>query len=38
MLNKSAPLFKHGVKGAKFENLLVVVGRGGSKYNFGEMH
>ncbi len=29
---------KHGVKGAQFENVLVVVGRGWSKYNFGEMH
>lgn len=28
---------KHGVKGAQFENVLVVVGRGWSKYNFGEM-
>jgi DNA helicase II / ATP-dependent DNA helicase PcrA len=28
---------KHGVKGAEFENVLVVVGRGWSKYNFNEM-
>ena len=28
---------KHGVKGAEFENVLVVVGRGWSKYNFGRM-
>ena len=28
---------KHGVKGAQFENVLVVVGRGWSKYNFVEM-
>jgi DNA helicase-2/ATP-dependent DNA helicase PcrA len=27
----------HGVKGAQFENVLVVVGRGWSRYNFGEM-
>ena len=27
----------HGVKGAEFENVLVVVGRGWSKYNFDEM-
>jgi DNA helicase-2/ATP-dependent DNA helicase PcrA len=27
----------HGVKGAEFENVLVVVGRGWSRYNFGEM-
>lgn len=27
----------HGVKGAEFENVLVVVGRGWSKYNFSEM-
>jgi DNA helicase-2/ATP-dependent DNA helicase PcrA len=25
------------VKGAEFENVLVVVGRGWSRYNFGEM-
>ena len=28
---------KHGVKGAEFENVLVVIGRGWSMYNFGEM-
>jgi len=28
---------KHGVKGAEFENVLVVVGRGWSKYNFEQM-
>ncbi len=28
---------KHGVKGAEFENVLVIVGRGWSRYNFGEM-
>lgn len=28
---------KHGVKGAEFENVLVVVGRGWNLYNFGEM-
>jgi DNA helicase II / ATP-dependent DNA helicase PcrA len=28
---------KHGVKGAEFENVLVVIGRGWSQYNFGEM-
>ena len=28
---------KHGVKGAEFENVLVVVGRGWSRYNFNEM-
>jgi DNA helicase II / ATP-dependent DNA helicase PcrA len=28
---------KHGVKGAEFENVLVVVGRGWNRYNFGEM-
>lgn len=28
---------KHGVKGAQFENVLVVVGRGWNKYNFGKM-
>jgi DNA helicase II / ATP-dependent DNA helicase PcrA len=27
----------HGVKGAEFENVLVVVGRGWNKYNFSEM-
>jgi DNA helicase-2/ATP-dependent DNA helicase PcrA len=28
---------KHGVKGAEFENVLVVFGRGWNQYNFGEM-
>ena len=28
---------KHGVKGAEFENVLVVVGRGWNRYNFEEM-
>ncbi len=28
---------KHGVKGAEFENVLVVIGRGWSRYNFGKM-
>lgn len=28
---------KHGVKGAEFANVLVVVGRGWNRYNFGEM-
>lgn len=28
---------KHGVKGAEFENVLVVIGRGWNKYNFNEM-
>lgn len=28
---------KHGVKGAEFENVLVVVGRGWSQYNFAQM-
>jgi DNA helicase-2/ATP-dependent DNA helicase PcrA len=27
----------HGVKGAEFENVLVVIGRGWSDYNFSEM-
>ena len=27
----------HGVKGAEFENVLVVIGRGWNVYNFGEM-
>jgi len=27
---------KHGVKGLEFENVLVVVGRGWNKYNFGQ--
>jgi DNA helicase II / ATP-dependent DNA helicase PcrA len=28
---------KHGVKGAEFENVLIVFGRGWNNYNFGEM-
>lgn len=28
---------KHGVKGAEFENVLVVIGRGWNRYNFKEM-
>lgn len=28
---------KHGVKGAEFENVLVVVGRGWNQYNFSDM-
>lgn len=28
---------KHGVKGAEFENVLVVVGRGWNKYDFAQM-
>lgn len=28
---------KHGVKGAEFEDVLVVIGRGWNKYNFGQM-
>jgi DNA helicase-2/ATP-dependent DNA helicase PcrA len=28
---------KHGVKGAQFENVIVVVGRGWNQYNFKEM-
>ncbi len=28
---------KHGVKGAEFENVVVVVGRGWNRYNFGQM-
>ena len=28
---------KHGVKGAEFENVLVVIGRGWNLYNFNEM-
>lgn len=28
---------KHGVKGAEFENVLVIVGRGWNKYNFSQM-
>ncbi len=28
---------KHGVKGAEFENVIVVIGRGWNRYNFNEM-
>ena len=28
---------KHGVKGAEFENVIIVVGRGWNRYNFNEM-
>lgn len=28
---------KHGVKGAEFENVVVVLGRGWNEYNFAEM-
>lgn len=28
---------KHGVKGAEFENVIIVLGRGWNQYNFGEM-
>lgn len=28
---------KHGVKGAEFKNILVIVGRGWNKYNFNDM-
>lgn len=28
---------KHGVKGAEFENVLVVIGRGWNRYNFSQM-
>lgn len=28
---------KHGVKGAEFENVLIVFGRGWNRYNFGQM-
>lgn len=28
---------KHGVKGAEFENVIVVLGRGWNRYNFNEM-
>ncbi len=37
-LDGSSPFeTKHGVKGAQFENVLVVVGRGWNLYNFNEM-
>lgn len=28
---------KHGVKGAEFENVIVVIGRGWNRYNFSDM-
>jgi DNA helicase-2/ATP-dependent DNA helicase PcrA len=28
---------KHGVKGAEFENVLVIIGRGWNQYDFNEM-
>lgn len=37
-LDGSSPFeTKHGVKGAQFENVLVIVGRGWNLYNFNEM-
>ncbi len=37
-LDGSSPFeTKHGVKGAEFENVLVIVGRGWNLYNFNEM-
>lgn len=37
-LDGSSPFeTKHGVKGAEFENVLVVVGRGWNQYNFNDM-
>jgi DNA helicase-2/ATP-dependent DNA helicase PcrA len=37
-LNDHTPFStKHGVKGAEFENVLVVIGRGWSMYNFNDM-
>jgi DNA helicase II / ATP-dependent DNA helicase PcrA len=37
-LNGHSPFeTKHGVKGAEFENVLVVIGRGWNIYNFNEM-
>lgn len=37
-LDGSSPFeTKHGVKGAQFENVLVIVGRGWNVYNFNEM-
>ncbi len=36
-INEQTPFStKHGVKGAEFENVLVVFGRGWNKYNFNE--
>jgi len=37
-LDGSSPFeTKHGVKGAEFENVLIIVGRGWNLYNFNEM-
>ncbi len=37
-LNDHSPFAtKHGVKGAEFENVLVVIGRGWNMYNFNQM-
>jgi len=37
-LNKHTPFAtKHGVKGAEFDNVLVVFGRGWNQYNFNQM-
>lgn len=37
-LDGSSPFeTKHGVKGAEFENVLIIVGRGWNMYNFNEM-
>jgi DNA helicase-2/ATP-dependent DNA helicase PcrA len=37
-INEVSPFAtKHGVKGAEFENVLVVVGRGWNQYDFGAM-
>ena len=37
-LNNSTPFnTKHGVKGAEFENVLIVLGRGWNHYNFGDL-
>lgn len=35
--NKTPFSTKHGVKGAQFDNVLVVLGRGWNKYNWNEM-
>jgi DNA helicase-2/ATP-dependent DNA helicase PcrA len=35
--DRSSYATKHGVKGAEFDDVLVVVGRGWNMYNFGEM-
>jgi DNA helicase-2/ATP-dependent DNA helicase PcrA len=36
ILEKTPFATKHGVRGLEFENILVVVGRGWNKYNFGQ--